>query len=298
MTSFRLSGKVKTDSEDTYVPIRVKSTNWRCFTESISPGAYEDGCQNLAEYDWGRTGMLPPLEFSSDEKKTKFYEENLKPDGLTSPGRRCAVTKDTPVDLGTIGHDIEPAAEYGKYLQTFDLHANPAVTYVGALNGPEDMCDSAVFHISLCNEDSDTPETPETTRPNKPGITIPNKPDESANTPSTSSEKPEPQDDKSEKSNEPQDNEDKVTGTTSTKAPDTPEEDTPVDESETSDRGGFYPGSNPQPVNSTQTAGGSTISDESSPDIKGEPEGLEVNTGGKTERRSLKQVIVDWILQK
>lgn len=296
VTSLRLSGTVETEKEDTYIPIRVKTGLWRCMNEEPGPGSYEDGCQSLAEYDWNRTSMLPNLKFASDEKEREFYEKNTLPDGL-SGSHRCAVTKDTPMDVGTIGMDVEPSTGHGGYARTFDLHANPAVTYIGALNGPEDLCDQAVFHVSLCDEDTsddetpDASETPETTSPKRPGITIPSKTEDQSSIPTSPSDKPEVEDDSkdSKDSEESKDEDDQVIGTTSTKAPDSPdypEEDTPVDKAETSDRGGFYPGSNPQPVNSTQTAGGSTISDETGSPVSENPEGIEVNTGGKVEKEN------------
>lgn len=182
VTTYRLTGTVKTESDLAYLPIRAKQGLWKCSQEGYL-GGYGDGCQSLAEYSWGRNrDVLPRYSLENDEVTRRNIKNDTK-DGLHG-SLQCAVTE----DLGRndlIGEDVRPrnldgSSSWGsKYDQIFTLHANAAVTYLaGSYGVAEDGCDQAGVKISICEEDEQptTPVTPPsseqetaTPRDNRPG---------------------------------------------------------------------------------------------------------------------------------
>lgn len=152
--TFTIEGDVKVESETTVLPIRVMNKLWKCSQEGVGPGSYEEGCQSLQEYAWGRTGELPEYSLTDaavNDRLLKFNSEH----GLGgSP--QCAVTRET-YKANSIGTDITSSeGAYQKYSQTFTLHANRAVTYiVSGYN--EDGCDQAATVITICDDEPEQP---------------------------------------------------------------------------------------------------------------------------------------------
>lgn len=157
--TYRITGKVKTESDLAYLPIRAKQNFWKCSQEG-GMGSYEEGCQSLMEYAWGRTNdTLPSYSLKNDEV-TKRNVKKDGPNGLHG-SLQCAVTKENN-KLDWIDDD-EPVRNIGgalssgyKYAQTFTLNARPEVDYfVGGFGTKEDGCDQAGIKISLCQESDD-----------------------------------------------------------------------------------------------------------------------------------------------
>lgn len=165
VTTYRLTGTVKTESDLAYLPIRAKQGLWKCTREGLL-GGYEAGCQSLAEYEWGRNRDVLPRYSLENDDVTRNNLKNDTEDGLHG-SLKCAVTEDLGrYDL--IGADVRPrdlggSSSWGaKYTQTFTPHANRAVTYyVGAYGVAEDGCDQAGVKISICKEE-DQPTSPVT----------------------------------------------------------------------------------------------------------------------------------------
>ncbi|MBP3089314.1 hypothetical protein EML15_09195 [Corynebacterium sp. sy017] len=156
--TFEVTGTVEAVGEDTYVPIRAENMLWKCAREGGGPGSAEEGCLSLKEYDWARTGELPPVTTAEQSAETRkaivdLYAEQGTKHGLTGVGT-CAATADIG-RFDTIGSDIEsPVGDrYQKYAKTFNIHLNPAVNYYGALLGSEDNCDQGFQHITLCSDE-------------------------------------------------------------------------------------------------------------------------------------------------
>ena len=168
--TFEVTGTVAAGAEDSYVPIRAENMMWKCSQEGGGAGSYEEGCQSLKDYPWGRTGELPPVTTPEQSEAVKsrvaqIYEEQGTRHGITGIGQ-CAVTRNLS-RFDTIGNDIEAAAaeKYGAYKRTFNLNANAAVTYTGSLNGGEDNCDQGYYHITICEKDEPATTTPVTEEP-------------------------------------------------------------------------------------------------------------------------------------
>ncbi|MDY5148808.1 hypothetical protein R6G73_07925 [Actinotignum sanguinis] len=191
--TIKVEGDVTVQSELTVLPIRATNKLWKCSQEGGGPGSYEEGCQNLQEYNWARTGELPAYSLT-DPATNKFLLGHATPAGLTgSP--QCIVTGESGrIDL--IGTDIgSSASAYDRYSFTFALHSNPAVTYyLSGIN--EDGCDQAAVVVKICEKtvpedkkpdspgtsDTGVPATP-STRPTTPGT--PDDPETPGNQPST-----------------------------------------------------------------------------------------------------------------
>ncbi|MBP3088216.1 hypothetical protein EML15_03510 [Corynebacterium sp. sy017] len=191
--TFEVTGTVEAVGEDTYIPIRADNMLWKCIKEGGGPGSTEEGCLNLKEYVWGRTGELPPVsipmipedESASSARKAEIEQRNkeialenerianLYADqgtrhGLTSVGT-CAVTRNTN-RFDTIGNDIESGGDrYRQYVKTFNLYLNPTVYYFGSLLGGEDNCDQGFQHITLCpDEETEVPPSKEPVESEEP----------------------------------------------------------------------------------------------------------------------------------
>ncbi|MFE1523086.1 hypothetical protein [Schaalia turicensis] len=159
--TIKVEGDVTVQSELTVLPIRATNKLWKCSQERGGPGSYEEGCQNLQEYPWARTGDLPAYSLT-DPGTNKFLLGHTTPAGLTgSP--QCIVTGESGrTDL--IGTDIGSSASvYDHYSSTFALHSNPAITYyLSGIN--EDGCDQAAAVVKICEK-----TTPEDKKPDNPG---------------------------------------------------------------------------------------------------------------------------------
>ncbi|QDZ43041.1 hypothetical protein [Corynebacterium sp. sy039] len=191
--TFEVTGTVEAVGEDTYVPIRVDNVMWRCSSEDeFGSGEGQEGCQSLKDYEWGRTGELPPVTTKEQSEDTRnkiveLYENQGSKHGLTNVGA-CAVTADIG-RFDTIGSDTElPVGDrYRKYAQTFNLRLNPAVNYYGSLKGAEDNCDQGFQHITICPDEE--PVESEEPTPSEEEEVEPAKPSKETEEP-TSSEEP------------------------------------------------------------------------------------------------------------
>ena len=174
--TYRITGKVKTESDLAYLPIRAKQNFWKCSQEG-GFGNYEEGCQSLMEYAWGRTNdTLPSYSLKNDEV-TKRNVKKDTPGGLRG-SLQCAVTEEND-KLDWIGDDKPernvdgyPSTGY-KYAQTFTLNQNPDDIdyFVGGFGTKEDGCDQAGIKISLCQESSNGQD--DSTRPDDTSVTDP-----------------------------------------------------------------------------------------------------------------------------
>lgn len=151
--TFRVTGRVKTESDLAYLPIRVKQGFWKCSQEGGGTGSYEEGCQSLGEYAWNRTGdKLPAYSLHNDEI-TKTNLEMDTPDGFDS-SLQCAVTKNTGRN-NWIGEDVIPRSLSGRpswgavYGQIFNLGKNRDVYHFISADANEDGCDQDGVKISL-----------------------------------------------------------------------------------------------------------------------------------------------------
>ena len=191
VNTYRVSGKVKSESDLGFLPIRAKQGFWKCGQEGNGFGFTDNrewrlnkrengkGCQNLMDYEWARSDdNLPEYSLENDEVTRNNIKNNTE-HGLAG-SKKCAVTEDTGrYDL--IGQDIEPrkieedgdSVSWGNsYSKEFNLHAySMALNYfAGSYNFPEDGCDQAGVKIELCNKDTPD-ETPSTTPEETPGTT-------------------------------------------------------------------------------------------------------------------------------
>ena len=205
--TFRITGKVKTESDLAYLPIRAKEGFYKCGQEGSGFGITDnstwkemqnvnkdgrntvervdrEGCRNLLEdYEWARSDDTLPHYSLENNEVTKSNIKNDTEHGLMG-SQKCAVTEDDG-RYDRIEQDVEPrllgntsnggqkeSTSWGaNYTAESILHANPAVTYL--LSGylaAEDGCDQAGVKISLCNEDKPD-ETPATTPEETPSTT-------------------------------------------------------------------------------------------------------------------------------
>lgn len=173
--TYRITGKVKTESDLAYLPIRAKQDFWKCSQEG-GFGNYEEGCQSLMEYAWGRTNDTLPAYSLKNDEVTKRNVKKDTPNGLRG-SLQCSVTEengklDWIADDKTVRNvDGYPSTGY-KYAQTFTLPQNPDVDYfVGGFGTKEDGCDQAGVKISLCNENNNDKDN--ATRPDDTPVTDP-----------------------------------------------------------------------------------------------------------------------------
>lgn len=220
VTTYRLTGTVKTESELGYLPIRAKQGMWKCSQEGIGPGSYEEGCDALTKHPWGRNNDLLPAYSLKDDDVTKNNVKNNTQDGLFG-SLKCAVTRETG-RYDIIGEDVRPRALGGytswgnKYADVFTLNANHSVTYmVGSYGVSEDGCDQAGVTITVCDKDEDPKESTE-----KPttSITTPNEtPDQDTKTPTPEVKTSEPPRSETQVSKQPQGTSSENTPESSTK---------------------------------------------------------------------------------
>ena len=190
--SFKITGKVKTESDLAYLPIRAKQGFYRCHGEGSGFGftdnnewderylnskpqedkkIHHDGCENLLEeHEWARSDdTLPEYSLDNDEV-TKNNIKNDSEHGLFG-SKKCAVTRDTG-RYDRIEQDVEPRVlekddnqqlnGWGDYYaKDYTLHANVADTYISSgLYVAEDGCDQAGVKIALCDDnDKDNPDS-------------------------------------------------------------------------------------------------------------------------------------------
>ena len=197
ITTYRLTGTVKTESELGYLPIRAKQGLWKCSQEGVGPGSYEEGCNALSEYSWNRNDDTLPLYSLKNDRITNANIRNNTQDGLFG-SLKCAVTRETGL-YNLIGEDVHPRdlgwnyTSWGKaYTDTFTLNANSAVSYyMSAFDFVEDGCDQAGVTITVCDKDEDPKES---TEKQTPPVTTPRETsDKNTKTPTpevTASEQP------------------------------------------------------------------------------------------------------------
>ena len=192
VTTYRITGRVKTESDLAYLPIRAKQGIWKCSQEG-GIGSYEEGCQSLMEYAWGRNrDALPQYSLKNDEVTKRNVKYSTK-NGLDT-SLQCAVTE----DLGRkdyIGEDKRVRSVGGSgpswgtaYGETFTLKNNQDVDYFIAADSNEDACDQAGIEISICDESNPHKDSKATTPKNTDVVTTSTKKDKGEhNSSSTSS---------------------------------------------------------------------------------------------------------------
>ena len=105
--TYTIRGDVEVDSDvdEIYLPIRAEQKSWKCSQEGMTTGSYEEGCQSLKEYFWGRNGSLPFYDLDDPKVNQDLARRNTA-DGLEgSP--YCAVTRETGL-ADKIGEDANP----------------------------------------------------------------------------------------------------------------------------------------------------------------------------------------------
>ena len=312
--TFKVTGKVKTESDLAYLPIRAKEGFYKCGQEGKGFGitdkdpwreipnpddrdSYEplerNDCRNLLEdYEWARSDDTLPHYSLENNEVTKSNIKNDTEHGLMG-SKKCAVTEDDG-RYDRIEQDVEPrligatsngsnkeSTSWGaNYTAESVLHANRAVTYI--LSGylaAEDNCDQAGVKISLCNEDKPD-ETPSTT-PEETPSTTPNESTSKTTTPEHPSKSSTP---KTETVTTDTPSSEK---TTPVETPDNPAEDT-EDVKENVKTTPTVPGATP---GKTTNFGHSTSQPDQGAVAVESPEkatvGPEVNTGGEVESTSL-----------
>ena len=106
--TYTISGDVEVDSDvdEIYLPIRADQITWKCSQQGgIQTGSYEQGCESLKSYIWGRNGSLPFYDLNDPKVNADLARRNTA-DGLEgSP--YCAVTRETGL-ADKIGEDVKP----------------------------------------------------------------------------------------------------------------------------------------------------------------------------------------------
>lgn len=143
--TYRIEGDIDS-GEEMYLPIRALPSPWKCFRGGGVIGSYEYGCQSLSDDSDFRFDALPRYDRPSDQEKLakSVVGEHGFDTGLcranyngTDPWR------DYGGDVNSNGRDRGLS-----YTRIFNLHANPAVTYMVAGFGiGDDGCEQALIHI-------------------------------------------------------------------------------------------------------------------------------------------------------
>ena len=286
--TFRITGKVKTESDLAYLPIRAKQGFWKCSLEG-GFGGYEEGCQSLMEYAWGRTNdILPKYSLKNDEVTKENIKHDTK-DGLHN-SLQCAVTKETGRN-DWIGEDdpvreLDGTTSWGKkYYDTFTLSyrssdpksKQPDYFFLSA-DMNEDSCDQAGLTISLCEADKPT-DKPSSSTPSED-----NPVDKPSTSPSTSKE------DTTSKVEDPKDSsttskEDDATSTTSKEDDATSTTSKEGDEASTTSKNDSTTSPSNKEEETTSASESETTSKSKSDDVEDEdnsPAPTTVNSPGNT----------------
>lgn len=138
--TFKVSGTVKIEAEDTYLPIRVFNTTQRYllgFPESLQVN------------DWAQTGDFPEYSLSSPEVNKRIAK--LQTTREDTDGRlgsdKCAPTSEIYDRNDILGSDIEQLPSSLKnvremYAKAYNLTLNPLLDfYVSPFDMSEDGCD-------------------------------------------------------------------------------------------------------------------------------------------------------------
>ena len=151
ITTLKLKGTVTTKSEKAYLPIRVRDVFWKCSQEGAGAGSTEEGCQPLAEFDWGRIESPLPEYSLTDQAVTDRVYRHHTDNGLEG-APHCSVTRDLGV-FDRIGADVAARQSLGKqYAEQFTLNQALSVFYFVAGYGMmEDGCDQAGILVQKCD---------------------------------------------------------------------------------------------------------------------------------------------------
>lgn len=140
-----VEGDLTVTEKDMYVPVRVVEARWHCL---------QGVCEPLLGYPNLNTEMLPPAHEGLPQSEKDYMASMHSADGLVGYGQ-CRVTRDgtNGGHLDLILEDVFPAGTTAtdKLVQTFIFYLNPAVKhYVAGFGFVEDGCDTAAFHVTIC----------------------------------------------------------------------------------------------------------------------------------------------------
>lgn len=160
-----IEGDLAVTEEDMYVPIRVLEATWHCI----------DGvCESFKSYGFNEIGMLPPAHEGIPQSEKDYMASMNTPDGLGGYGR-CNVTRDGNLaNGGYLDRILEDINSPGmspadKYIAENKARLGMSSTFlITGLNVPEDGCDTAAFHVTIC--DAALTETPTPTPTGTPEV--------------------------------------------------------------------------------------------------------------------------------
>lgn len=155
ITTVRVEADVETSQfpegaqADFFVPIRAEVA-WKCPQERGGTGSSAEGCESLLDYRAvAASGLYDPV---GTDGKPYITTDDFDLHGLYGDPK-CSVTHETG-DRFRIGTDVDAGPNAFSYVNTFNLHDSPAVTYVGPV---DDLCDRHVAPIRL-GEPGDQPD--------------------------------------------------------------------------------------------------------------------------------------------
>lgn len=167
VSTFRITGQVTIESEETFVPIRAVARTVKCNGESSS-ASFQQGCQPLktstgGDMDGWAPDMPGPIFSLTDEEIIAQQKEQFDAygiDGFTTDG--CVATVGRAYD-DEIPNDAESGISAGQeVVREYNLASSVDMTYLVPW-GMEDGCDQAPYYINV--------EEPEE-EPNNGDITI------------------------------------------------------------------------------------------------------------------------------